>query len=323
MNTEIPTISALVSLAKPANTLIEKISGAIGGIYKPCQIAKITKAETEASLIQANAKAEISLIQAKTEAEASLIQAKAEVEASLIQTQGDIKIANLRQRAKYRFIEEETKRQANIEAIIYQALPNLEENSKPEDIEDDWITNFFDKCRIVSDKEMQSLWSKILSSEANTPGKYSKRTVNFVSSLDKSEALLFIQLCGYGWQVGEFTPVIYDIKNEIYNKNGINFDTLSHLESIGLICCNLISGYDRIELPPKITVNYYGQMIELKTGKSLREKNLGNIIEFGHVILTKMGKELASICDSQPVEGFMEYILEQWEKMNYLSKGKE
>ncbi len=46
----------------------------------------------------------------------------------------------------------------------------------------------------------------------------SKRTVNFISCLDKSEATLFSKLCGYGCQIGTFVPIIYDDQQEIYKK---------------------------------------------------------------------------------------------------------
>jgi hypothetical protein len=49
-------------------------------------------------------------------------------------------------------------------------LPELTEAATPEKLEDDWITNFFDKCRLISDEEMQTLWSKVLAGEANAPG---------------------------------------------------------------------------------------------------------------------------------------------------------
>jgi hypothetical protein len=38
--------------------------------------------------------------------------------------------------------------------------------------------------------EMQNLWAQVLAGEANSPGTYSKRTVNFLSSLDKKDAAL-------------------------------------------------------------------------------------------------------------------------------------
>ena len=76
----------------------------------------------------------------------------------------------------------------------------------------DWMANFFDKCRIISDEEMQGLWAKVLSGEANAPGSYSKRTVNFLASMDKEDAALFTALCGFAWSFpgGYANPLIYN-----------------------------------------------------------------------------------------------------------------
>ncbi len=75
----------------------------------------------------------------------------------------------------------------------------------------------------ISDDEMQTLWAKVLAGEANSPGTYSKRTVNLLSDLDKKDALLFQSLCRFGWFIGNFTPLVFDPQAEIYNKAGINF----------------------------------------------------------------------------------------------------
>jgi hypothetical protein len=139
-------------LSKPATVLIEKISDAVGGVFKPYQIVRVARAESGANRIQA---------------------------------ESQIEITDLHRRAMYRFLEEEAKKQLNIEAITQNALPLLEDKSAPENVADDWITNFFDKSRIVSDKEMQQLWSRVLAGEANAPGAFSKRTVNLLADLDK------------------------------------------------------------------------------------------------------------------------------------------
>ena len=78
-------------------------------------------------------------------------------------------------------------------------MPRLHEDANPESVDNDWIVNFFDKSRIVSDSEMQELWSRVLANEANSPGSYSKRTVNFLSDMDKNEAESFTKLCGFVW----------------------------------------------------------------------------------------------------------------------------
>ena len=142
-------------LSKPANTLIKKISNAVGILYEPRHIRKVAEAK----------------------ANAALTEAKSEIE-----------ITDLHKRAAHRWIDEEAQRQKNMEGITAKALPQLNENAKPDSVENDWIVNFFDKCRIVSDNEMQDLWSRVLAGEANAPGTYSKRTVNFLSALDKTDA---------------------------------------------------------------------------------------------------------------------------------------
>ena len=141
--------------SKPANTLIKKISNAAGVLFEPRQIRRVAKAKAEAARIEA---------------------------------QSEIEITDLHRRAARRWIEEEAQRQKNMEDIAAKALPQLDENAKPDSIEDDWIVNFFEKSRIVSDNEMQELWSRVLSGEANSPGTYSKRAVNSLSDLDKTEA---------------------------------------------------------------------------------------------------------------------------------------
>ena len=153
---------------KAGKTLIEKISNAIGGICEPYQIKRVAKAEVEASIFKAC---------------------------------GENLITDLERRAVFHRIEEDAKHQKNIEDIIIKALPNLKEDAKPENIENDWITNFFSKSRLVSDEQMQTVWARVLAGEANSPGKFSKRTVNFLDSLDKKEAELFNSLCSFIWLI--------------------------------------------------------------------------------------------------------------------------
>jgi Protein of unknown function (DUF2806) len=81
----------------------------------------------------------------------------------------ETEITDLHRRAMHRFIEE-AKRQENMEAITERALPQLESGSDPNKMEHDWVTNFFDKSRIVSDSDMQELWARVLAGEATHQG---------------------------------------------------------------------------------------------------------------------------------------------------------
>lgn len=268
-------------LAKPATVLIEKISDAIGGCFKPYQIRRIAQAEAEAERIKATTQ---------------------------------IEITDLQHRAMQRFFVEEAKKQNNIESITAQALPRLGDGANPKQVEDDWITNFFDRCRLISDGEMQSLWAKVLAGEANSPGQYSKRTVNLLGSLDKSEAALFTKLCGFAWFIGNIAPLIYDTEAEIYIQHGVNFNAMKHLDDIGLVSFGSLGGYCRTHLPKQITIFYYGTPVNVEL-----PMDSDNDLHTGKVLLSKAGQELAHVCGSQPVRGFLDYVLGEWAKKKYVT----
>lgn len=264
----------LGDLSKPADTLIKKVSSAIGGLFEPWQIKRVAKAKAEADLIKAKS---------------------------------DIEITDLHRRAMHRFVEEEATKQENMEEITRKSISYLNEDSNPDDMENDWVTNFFDKSRLISDDEMQNLWSKVLAGEANTPGAYSKRTVNLLSDLDKRDAELFQTLCRFGWSFGGFTPLIFDMNASIYNDVGIDFTSLSHLDSLGLIQFNGFSGFAKQRVPNNFTIFYCGEPLILK----FSNEN-DNTIAIGNVLLTQAGLELSRISDATKVEGFYDYVKEKW-----------
>lgn len=120
----------LGDLSKPATVLIEKVSNAVGVIYEPYHIKRKARAEAEAEKIKALAK---------------------------------IELTELEQRALDRFVHQETRKQANIEQITAQAAASLPSDAQVENLDEDWIAHFFKQCDTVSDKEMQSLWARLLS----------------------------------------------------------------------------------------------------------------------------------------------------------------
>ena len=274
------SLVSIEELSKPATVLIKKISDAIGGIFQPWQIRRVAEAEANAEIIK---------------------------------TVAQIEITELKHRALQRFFAEEARKQNNIESITVKALPHIEENAQPQNIEDDWITNFFDKCRLISDDEMQILWSKVLAGEANSPGTYSKRTLNFLGSLDRSDAILFQSLCNFGWFLGNFVPLIYDLQTEIYDRHGITFNSLTHLDEIGLLSFNYSFGYLRTQLPKKVRITYYETPIDIEFKN---EKD--NQLEIGKVLLSKVGQELAPICGSKPIPEFLDYTLKKWIDMHLI-----
>ncbi|MBI3935236.1 MAG: DUF2806 domain-containing protein [Acidobacteria bacterium] len=262
-------------LSEPATILVQRISDAIEGYYRPYQIKRIAEAEAEADRIKAVSQ---------------------------------IEITDLQRRAVARFIAEESKKQANMESITAKALPDVKDDARPQDVEEDWLAHFFDKCRLVSDNEMQQLWAKVLAGEANSPGRYSRRTVSILSSLSKEEAGLFQNLWSFSWQIDR-TPyvLVYDYQSPVYNSRGINFQSLRHLDDIGLISFDAIAGF-RLQYLSKEILAEFGKEIFI----ILFNKADNNILEMGQVMISQEGRELAHLAalDHKPV--FKEYVIQQW-----------
>jgi len=262
--------------SKPANTLIKKCDGALGELFKPHQIVRV---------------------------------AQAEVEADKIRAVGQIEITDLQRRAVTRFVAEEAKKQQNIEAIMFKALPDVSADAKPEEVEDDWISNFFDKSRLISDEEMQSLWAKILAGEANTPGGFSKRTVNLVASLDKSDAALFSSLCSFVFYInGAHYPVVLDCQDQIYQRAGLPFPRLAHLESAGLIHFSVIPRFTLTDLGRNTPLHLADQRLVVRFPGEYPPYKL----DFGEVVLTRAGLELGHLSGAQPTEGLLDYVKGYW-----------
>lgn len=268
----------LGDLSKPATVLIEKVSSAVGLIYEPYHIKRVARAETEADKIRALAK---------------------------------IELTQLEQRAIERMVQQEARKQDNIEQITAQAASELPSDAKVESLSEDWVAHFFKQCDTVSDKEMQSLWARLLSGEATKPGTFSKRTVDFVSSIDKKDAQLFSTFCQFLWFFGDLMPLIYETENDIYTKQGITFSALKHLDSIGLVSFESTTGYVRKGYGKRAVVHYYGRPVVLEFSKEE-----ANQLDIGKVLLTSVGKELAPICGSRRNEAFYEYVIEHWFKEN-------
>lgn len=264
-------------LTKPATVLIEKISNAIGVLYEPTQIRRKSKAEADAAKVQAISKLEISGIE---------------------------------QRGLDRLIKQEARKQENIESITARAIEFLPINANVFDLEEDWLVHFFKNCENISDDTMQSLWAKILSGEASTPGRFSFRTINFVASMNKFDAKCFSDFCQFLWLADQMIALIYDHGDAIYREAGLSYETLLHLEAIGLIKHGLF-GYSQDFESADISFFYQDKLaIKLNFLEDFK-------LDAGSYVLTKLGLELASICQPEKNESFYWYVLDCWIAKRY------
>jgi len=168
-------------------------------------------------------------------------------------------------------------------------------------MEDDWVVNVLEKCRIVSDARIQELWARILAGEANEPGSFSRKTVNLMSDLSKKDAELFEKLCCFVWDIdGKLYPLTLPPLSDVYTNQGITYETVQQLKDLGLLS-EMRAGF-AVELGNKETVaEYFGR--SMKVGRVLG----------GNSQFTQAGLELYEICDPSPVEGFFNHIIcDKW-----------
>jgi hypothetical protein len=280
-------------LTKPATVLAERICDAIQGGVRPWQIRRVAKAEGDGKITGA----------------------QADVQVALIEAEGALKVNEVQRRAITRFVDEQTQQQVNMEEIAALALGLVTEEAHPEDIELDWITNFFDKCRLTTDKEMRLLWAKLLAGEANAPGAFSKRTVTVLQSFDKPDATKFETLCRCVVKATEIEaiPLIYDFKHDVYAQVEIDFDVLQHLESVGLIHFEGVATFSSKHDQSTIVMKYFGEHAEIEVDFADAQNKYS--IDLGHAHFTQIGLELSRLVNVKPIEGFFEYLLEYWDGM--------
>ena len=97
---------------------------------------------------------------------------------------------------------------------------------------------------------MQSLWSRILASQANNPGSFTKKTLNIVGAFDKSDAEIFTTFCSFVWIIDDRAdPIVGRFDDKIINDAGISFDNLMHLDDVGLITFDGIQDFAFSKFP--------------------------------------------------------------------------
>jgi hypothetical protein len=269
----------LLGLSKPCQVLIEKISQAVGGMFRPHQTVRIARADAEAAFIKANS---------------------------------DIQINDLSHRAMLRFIEEEKQYQLNMESITANAINDINLDAHPQDMDLDWISSFFQKARHVSDTTMQSLWSKILAGEANHPGSFSKRTLGIVSDIGRHEAETFTEFgrfCVHFKEANRWTPVVFDtsLLSSFFN---FNIDSMRLLEALGLAQNLQSQGHTIAVQQLKPHLHYFGKIAELSMPRENEQ------IYVGRVSLTAYGEELMPICGAEVNPEFWDHVLENLNKYN-------
>jgi hypothetical protein len=259
-------------LGKAAEALINRVSDAVGGIAKPWQVERVAKAEAKAEVIKANARVEVSEIE---------------------------------QRAILRMVREEGRKQENMEAITMMSLEYLNEDACPEKLDEDWLTNFFERSRSFSDDETRRIWAKVLAGEANKAHSFSRRTIDLLATMDAEDAALFSRLCSFIWLLGNEPFLVVPKFDAEPSVMGLTFDNLVHLDYAGLVTFQPVGGFAKQGFHPFAPLSYFGEEVLLRVSKD-------STLTTGAALLTRAGVELSRIVEAQRNNAYLSAALEQW-----------
>jgi len=264
-------------LSEPITKLVESVEKGVGGLTRPKQIIRVAKAQ----------------------AVAKKIEAKTELDIAKMKLEMAPEMYDLAERALSRIGYREVRRQANIEAIVQNAVGFLPEQVNEDPVDDDWMVHFFGSCQDIGNEEMQLLWAKLLAGEIAEPGTYSYRALELIRTLQPSDAQIIEKIRTYLWESPSGLFVIQnDNIDEYFEKQSVYYDHFAHLDALGII--NIDFNLGVILRPDSGTVfSYLDNVYIVLNTKKLK-------VHITTHIFTKLGEEIMGLCDKSYEEEYCE-----------------
>jgi hypothetical protein len=133
----------LVGIGKTVKTVSDAVRGAVPVLYRPTAIKKEGRARTEVAASRVEA------------------MARAEVRAALIRQEGETALAD---RAKQRFLFEQSMQQQSLENILVKAVEYSKKQKKRRGrkISEHWLYRLLINSKDVTDEEVQDIFAKLI-----------------------------------------------------------------------------------------------------------------------------------------------------------------
>ena len=117
---------------------------------------------------------------------------------------------------------------------------------------------------------------------------------------------LFKVLCQFVWVQGDPLPLIFDVRDEVYLRQGLTQSGLERLAALGLIEFDT-QGFVKKGFGKHTRLFYCGK--PTKIGFS---NDANNSLDLGHVLFTKRGKQFFSAITVFRNQQFYEYVIQRW-----------
>ena len=198
----------------------------------------------------------------------------------------------------------EKRRQNNIEHIVKKAIEfcRTQEYSSHNEVDPDWVSDFFETAKDTSNENMQYIWAKILANEVDQPGSFSRRAIHTVKLISPDEASVFNLFCNCLCEIypneTRTEHILVRIPEDVnLNEGIIGFDdtSINILVDLGLVYESKLVLY----AGEKCTLKYFDEIHIIKPKQNNQNLDI--------VRLTNTGMELFKVI--QKVECYEYFVL--------------
>ena len=150
-----------------------------------------------------------------------------------------------------KYIKEYT-RQNNILRLAIEELnsrkeqPNVRANLETKEVDEEWLSRFFDSAKHVSNEDLQLIWGHILANELSDPGSVPKRLISILPLIEKKHAEAFMTVCQNSLSEKSLIIPVVDISTDYWKQRNLTLDLLLDLQSLGLISYSDLGDYSYI-----------------------------------------------------------------------------
>lgn len=216
-------------------------------------------------------------------------------QAVVAQAGGDPETA---QRAMDVLVRKEYRKQINREAVAAAMVEDMRElGQNPEagnaalpqaELDEDWLNVFERYAEDASSERLQGLWGRVLAGEIRRPGRFSSRTLRFLSEFSQADALTFETFAKSAF--GDAAP-----KSLVVPHERKDIRDLIYLEANGLI--QGVSG-NGLERTLTLDANGFGILAEGDLRIVLKGEPNFRIVR-DVIVLTPLGQELLGLVTSR------------------------
>lgn len=209
-----------------------------------------------------------------------------------------------KQDAMVSILQKELNIQKTVALTLEEASQISDEQVSDEEVDPDWFTQWRENAQNVSKEDMQRVWAKILAGEIKAPGRFSLRTLGYVSLMSQHDAKLIDKIAPFA-----FNKLIFQIKNEDWVKLEVTIGELIELEDIGIISGAVSIGFTRTiasQDPDKFSsVQVCHNKVVIITHNDPSEK-----LTMGVINITRVGREIILMGNSKANENYIKIVAE-------------